>query len=82
MEAARTALGGRVYDVLGQLFEQRALKDLLIDAIRYGEQPEIKARLLQAVDDAAGQAHLLELLDRRALVQETLPFTAQAELAI
>jgi superfamily II DNA or RNA helicase len=80
LEAARAALGGRVYDVLGQLFEQRALKDLLIDAIRYGEQPEIKARLLQTIDDAAGQAHVIELLDRRALVQETLPFSRVQEI--
>jgi hypothetical protein len=80
LEAARQALGGRVYDVLGQLFEQRPLKDLLIEAIRYGEQPEIKARLLQTVDDAAGQANLLDLLDRRALVQETLPFNRIQEI--
>jgi hypothetical protein len=80
LEAARAALGGRVYDVLGQLFEQRALKDLLIDAIRYSEQPEIKARLLQAVDDAVDRAHLVELLDRRALVQETLPFSRIQEI--
>ena len=52
-----------------------ALRDLLIEAIRYGEQPEVKARLLQAVDDAADHAHLLELLERRALTQETLPFS-------
>ncbi len=75
LEAARAALGGRVYDVLGQLFEQKPLRDLLIEAIRYGEQPEVKARLLQVVDDAAGHAHLLDLLERRALTQETLPFS-------
>ena len=75
LETARAALGGRVYDVLGQLFEQKPLRDLLIEAIRYGEQPEVKARLLQVVDDAAGHAHLLDLLERRALTQETFPFT-------
>ena len=80
LEAARQALGGRVYDVLGQLFEQKALKDLLIDAIRYGERPEIKAGLFQAVDDAVDQAHLIELLDRRALAQETLPFSRVQEI--
>ena len=54
--------------------------DLLIEAIRYGEQPEVKARLLQVVDDAAGHAHLLDLLDRRALTQETLPFSRVQEI--
>ncbi len=38
LEAAREALGGRVYDVLGELFEETALKDLLFEAIQYGEQ--------------------------------------------
>ena len=30
--AAREALGGRVYDVLGELFDGVALKDLLFEA--------------------------------------------------
>ena len=34
---ARAALGGEVYDVLGQLFEGRDLQQLLFDAIRFGE---------------------------------------------
>jgi superfamily II DNA or RNA helicase len=72
IEIARARLGGRVYDVLGRLFEARALRDLLIDAIRYGERPEVNARLFQAVDDAVDQQHLLDLLADRALVRETI----------
>jgi SNF2 family DNA or RNA helicase len=53
MEQARQALGGKVFDVLGKLqFEGRSLRDLLIEAIRYGERPEVRARLNQAVSDA------------------------------
>jgi superfamily II DNA/RNA helicase len=48
LEAAREALGGRVYDVLGELFDGTALKDLLFEAIQYGEQEDVKARLFQA----------------------------------
>jgi hypothetical protein len=33
----REALGGRVFNVLGEAFDNISLKDLLIDAIRYGE---------------------------------------------
>jgi superfamily II DNA or RNA helicase len=72
IEVARVRLGGRVYDVLGRLFEARPLRDLLIDAIRYGEQPEVKARLFRAVDDAVDQQHLLDLLADRALVHDTM----------
>ena len=72
LEVARQALGGRVYDVLGRLFEERSLKDLLIEAIRYGERPDVKARLFQALDDAADQQHVLDLLEERALVRDTM----------
>ena len=69
LETARAALGGRVYDVLGKLFQGTELRDLLVDAIRYGETPEVKARLLEKVDMAITQARLLELLEDRALVR-------------
>lgn len=72
LETARTALGGRVYDVLGKLFQATELRDLLVDAIRYGETPEVKARLFAKVDMALTQARLLELLDERALVRNHL----------
>jgi SNF2 family DNA or RNA helicase len=39
------ALKGRVFDILGEVFEETSLKDLLIEAIRYGDQPEVRARL-------------------------------------
>ena len=48
LEQARQALGGQVFDVLGKLqFEGQPLRDLLIEAIRYGERPEVRARLTQ-----------------------------------
>jgi SNF2 family DNA or RNA helicase len=66
------ALKGRVFDILGEVFEERSLKDLLMDAIRYGDQPEVRARLLQKIDSALDQSHLRSLLDRNALAQETM----------
>ena len=82
LEAARAALGGRVYDVLGELFEGTALKDLLFEAIRYGEQEDVKARLFQVVDGAVDQDHLLELLERRALTNDTMPQAKVHELRL
>jgi hypothetical protein len=82
LEAAREALGGRVYDVLGELFEGTALKDLLFEAIQYGEQEEVKARLFQVVDGAVDQDHLLELLERRALTNDTMPQAKVHELRL
>lgn len=66
------ALKGRVFDILGEVFEGTSLKDLLIQAIRYGDQPEVRARLTQKVDQALDRSHLKSLLDRNALAQETM----------
>ena len=82
LEAAREALGGRVYDVLGELFEGTALKDLLFQAIQYGEQEEVRARLFRQVDGAVDQTHLLELLRRRALTNDTMPQAKVEELRL
>ena len=67
LEQARETLGGQVFDVLGKLeFEGRPLRDLLLDAVRYGERPEVRARLDTAVDEALdrGAAVGVRLLSR------------------
>ncbi|MEA2078400.1 MAG: helicase-related protein, partial [Pseudomonadota bacterium] len=80
LETAREALGGRVYDVLGRLFEGNALRDLLLDAIRYGDRHEVRDRLFETVDGAVDQQRLLDLLADRALVHDTLGATRLAEI--
>ncbi|HOT37741.1 MAG TPA: helicase-related protein, partial [Candidatus Latescibacteria bacterium] len=70
---AREALGGQVFDVLGKLqFEGKPLRELLIEAIRYGEQPEVRARLTQRVESALDLDQLRTLLQERALTRETM----------
>jgi superfamily II DNA or RNA helicase len=72
LEQARQALGGQVFDVLGQLtFEGKPLRDLLIEAIRYGERPEVRARL-QTVIDTVDSARLQDLLSDHALSHDLL----------
>ena len=73
LEQARQSLGGQVFDVLGKLqFEGRSLRDLLIEAIRYGERPEVRARLTQAIADAVDRPHLQDLLEERALAHDVM----------
>ena len=73
LEEARKTLGGQVFDVLEKLqFEGRPLRDLLIEAIRYGEQPEIRARLTQAVSHAFDRKELEDLLEERALAHDAM----------
>ena len=81
LEEARRALGGRVFDVLGKLqFAGRPLRDLLIEAVRYGEQPEIRARLNQAIAQAVDQPHLQDLIEERALAQDVMDSTRVARV--
>ncbi|TVR79632.1 MAG: DUF3883 domain-containing protein [Rhodospirillales bacterium] len=73
LEQARQALGGQVFDVLGKLqFEGRPLRELLIDAIRYGEQPEVRARLTQVVENAFDRGEIQDLLEDRALAHDAM----------
>ena len=73
LEEARKALGGQVFDVLGKLqFEGRPLRDLLIEAIRYGDQPEVRARLTQVVENALDRGQLQDLLEERALAHDAM----------
>ena len=73
LEEARKALGGQVFDVLGKLqFEGKPLRDLLLEAIRYGERPEVQARLTQAVSDAFDQGQIQDLLSDSALAQDSM----------
>ncbi len=80
LEQARQALGGQVFDVLGKLaFETdgkvMTLRDLLIEAIRYGELPETRAYLTTVLDTALDKNHLQSLLDERQLAHDSMDAT-------
>ena len=81
LEEARRALGGRVFDVLGKLeFEGRPLRELLVEAIRYGERPEVRARLDRAIEGAVDRRKLRELLDEHGLAHETMDVSRIREI--
>jgi SNF2 family DNA or RNA helicase len=76
LEQARRSLGGQVFDVLGKLqFEGQPLRDLLIQAVRYGDQPEVRARLTRVVENAFDKSALQDLLEERALVHDSMDVT-------
>ena len=72
LDVERQALGGRVFDVLGEIFEDTSLRDLLIEAIRYGEDPEIRARLQRKVEGVLDTDHLRSIIHRNALSEEIM----------
>jgi len=73
LDQARQSLGGRVFDVLGKLqFDGKSLKELLIDAIRYGDMPEVRARITRAIEGAVDRERLMELIEERALARDVM----------
>ena len=68
------AYNGNLFNVLGEAgaFSHQSLRDLLIEAIRYGDQPEVKARLEQTIDASVSDG-LDELLKEKALHPEMYP---------
>ena len=76
LEQARQSLGGQVFDVLGKLqFEGKSLRDLLIEAIRYGERQEVRDRLNQVVSNAFDKSQLQDLMEERALAHDSMDAT-------
>ncbi|MDW4909407.1 helicase-related protein [Streptomyces sp. ADMS] len=71
LDQMRETYGGKVFDVLGEAFAESPLRDLLLDAIQYGEQPEVKERMHEVIDATVGDG-LKGLLDERALASEHL----------
>jgi SNF2 family DNA or RNA helicase len=73
LEQEREALKGKVFDVLGKVtFANKPLRDLLIEAIRYGNDPAVRARLYEVVDHSLNREELQKLLDEHALTEDVM----------
>lgn len=80
LEQESKSLGGAVFDVLGKVFQDTSLRDVLIKAIRKGDDPETKAWLDKVVDSELNHEHLRQLLNERALSDETLDASKVQEI--
>ena len=70
IENAKAALGGRVFDVLGEAFEGTSLRELLVEAIRYGNLPETKAKLYEVIDNTLDVERLKQVMKQSALHEQ------------
>ena len=50
----------------------KPLRELLLEAIKYGEQPEVRGRLTQAIDNAFNHDHLRDLWEEKALAHDVM----------
>ena len=73
LEEERAALGGKVFDILGKVtFDNRPLRDLLIEAIRYGNDPKVRARLNQIVDRSLDPQVFRDIIAENALTNDVM----------
>ncbi len=75
LDVERRSLGGAVFDVLGKAVGSKDLRGLMIDAIRYGNRPDVKARLFKKVENALDHDRLKELIEERMLVHDSMDTT-------
>ena len=81
LEEERQALGGKVFDILGKMtFDNKSLRDLLIEAVRYGNDSKVKDRLNQVVDSSLNQGALRKLIEERALTDDVMDVHAVMEI--
>ena len=80
LAVARDALGGRVFDVLGEVFEGTSLKDLIVEAIRRDERNEPGIGRRARLDQALDLERFRSIMQREALCEEVI--TADRLLSI
>lgn len=72
LQAAHKTLKGAVFDVLGKAIDGAELRALMIEAIRRGDRPEVRADVRRRVEALLELDRLCALLEERALTHETL----------
>lgn len=71
LERMREQYKGQIFDVLGQVFVEKPLRDLIIEAIRYGDRPDVRARLNEVLDAEVGK-RVGDLVRDRALASDVM----------
>lgn len=72
IDKQREVLGDGVFDILGMLFRDESLRDLLVEAIRYGESPEVRGRFEEHLDNLLDVERAKKLMEERALAADTM----------
>lgn len=73
LEQEKQALGGKVFDILGKVsFNNRPLRELLIEAVRGEKTEEAQSQVEQVIDNAFDKDALLQLLREHALTEDVM----------
>mgnify|MGYP000121470463 CR=1 FL=1 len=84
LEEERQALGGQVFDILGEAFKDKPLKDLLLDAIEKENSEEARQWMTEKVKSVLNDDALREIMARNVLVEQAMSkealYAVKAEL--
>ncbi len=73
LEQEKEALGGKVFDILGKVsFNDLSLRDLLIKAVRHGNEEDAQAQVTVAIDSAFDRESLIKLMKEYALTDDVM----------
>lgn len=72
IEEQRRVLGDTVFDILGELFREKSLRNLLIEAVRYGDREDVRDRLFEAIDNLVDQKKIRKLLEEQTLLVDEM----------
>ena len=64
------------------MFEETSLKDLLWQAIQYGDREDVKAKLFEQIDGAVDYEHIEELISKRKLTNDMMPQATVEEVRL
>ena len=79
IEQQRGLYGDQIYDVLGASEINRSLQHLPLEAIRYGKDPAVLAKVDEVIDSEIGN-RLKTVLDERALASNVLDASSISEI--
>src|SRR5262245_25187193 len=79
IEQQRSVYGDQIYDVLGASAINRSLQELLLEAIQYGEDPKVLAKVDEVIDAEIGN-RLKTVLDERALASTVVDMASIGEI--
>lgn len=80
LEQECESLNGAVFDVLGELFKEKSLRELLIEAVRRSDDPSAKDYLNQVIENEFSKEKLQELIDQRSLGNDGIGDTHTRDL--
>ncbi|MCY3797286.1 MAG: DUF3883 domain-containing protein [Chloroflexi bacterium] len=80
IEAIRRDLGGKVYDVLGQVVSEASLRDLHKSAILEERDPAAESNTEDRINNLINRDHIKELIDRNAFAISTIDSDDRAEV--